>query len=301
VYTAATLPEALKLRHQLKAGESVVTRDGIWLGEDWLRVSRDADPHTGVIEREESLREIRTQIGGLENEVKELEARLEATRERAREHEDRRERFQTDVNRLHREHVDRRAELHAAQARTEDATRRLDQLETELDDVRTELSRSETELRASRSRMETAIDALAELEPQRMDLEQERERMRTALSDARAAAAAAQQHARDLAVQVESRRSSHASLITTLARLEKQLEDLETRRLELVGQLAEGEAPLAESQLQLEREYAAARGGRGRIAGGENCQRRIGRFIARARFSPNGRGSAPGRGPDQSG
>jgi chromosome segregation protein len=254
VYTAATLPEALKLRHQLKVGESVVTRDGIWLGQDWLRVSRDADPHSGVIEREETLREIRTQVGGLENEVKELDARLEATREHAREHEDRRERFQTDVNRLHREHVDRRAELHAAQARTEDATRRLDQLETELDDVRTELSRSETELRASRGRMETAIDALAQLEPQRMDLEQERERMRTALSDARAAAAAAQQHARDLAVQVESRRSSHASLITTLARLEKQLEDLETRRLELAGQLAEGEAPLAEAQLQLERE-----------------------------------------------
>src|ERR1700733_6599280 len=254
VYTAETLPEALALRHELKAGASVVTRDGIWLGQDWLRVSRDADPHTGVIEREESLREIRTQVGGLENEVKELELKLEATRELVREHEDRRERFQTDVNRLHREHVDRRAELHAAQARTEDATRRLDQLETELADVRAELSRSETELRASRGRMETAINALAELEPQRMDLEQERERMRTALSDARAAAAAAQQHARDLAVQVESRRSSHASLITTLARLEKQLEDLETRRLELAGQLAEGEAPLAEAQLQLERE-----------------------------------------------
>jgi chromosome segregation protein len=254
VYTAATLPEALKLRHQLKMGESVVTRDGIWLGQDWLRVSRDADPHTGVIEREETLRAIRTQVGGLEDEVRELELKLETTRERVREHEDRRERFQTDVNRLHREHVDRRAELHSAQARTEDATRRLDKIETELADVRAELSRSETELRASRGRMETAIDALAALEPQRMDLEQERERMRTALSDARAAAAAAQQHARDLAVQVESRRSSHASLITTLARLEKQLEDLETRRLELVGQLAEGEAPLAAAQLQLERE-----------------------------------------------
>ncbi|HXI48163.1 MAG TPA: chromosome segregation protein SMC [Steroidobacteraceae bacterium] len=252
VYTAETLPEALKLRHQLKAGESVVTRDGIWLGHDWLRVSRDADPHTGVIEREETLREIRAQVGGLENELKELEHRLEATRERAREHEDRRERFQTDVNRLHREHVDRRAELNAAQARTEDATRRLDQLETELADVRTELARSESELRESRGRMETAIDALAELEPQRMELEQERERMRAALSDARAAAAVAQQRARDLAVQVESRRASHVSLITTLARLEKQLEDLQTRRLELVGQLAEGEAPLADAQLQLE-------------------------------------------------
>jgi chromosome segregation protein len=265
VYTAESLAEALKLRRQLKVGESVVTRDGIWLGNDWLRVSRDADPHTGVIEREETLREIRGQLVALENEVQEFQRRLDDTRERVREHEDRRERLQTDVNRLHREHLDRRAELNSAQARTAEAARRLGLLETELADVHAELSRSENELRESRGRMETAIDALAALEPQRMDLEQERERMRDALSDARAAAAAAQQHARELAVQVESRRSSHASLITTLARLEKQLEDLSVRQLELAAQLADGEAPLAEAQAQLERELQLRAGVEGEL------------------------------------
>jgi chromosome segregation protein len=254
VLTADTLGEALKLRRQLKAGESVVTRDGIWLGNDWLRVSRDADPHAGVIEREEILRAIGVQVNSLAGEVQELEIRLEHTREQVRDHEDRRERCQAEVNRLHREHVDRRAELNSAKVRTDDAARRLEQLETELADVRLELSRSETELRASRARMETAIDALAALEPQRMELEQDRERMRLGLGDARNAATAAQQHARELAVQVESRRSSHTALITTVGRLEKQLEDLHARRLELLGQIAEGEAPLAEAQAQLERE-----------------------------------------------
>ncbi|HEV7358328.1 MAG TPA: chromosome segregation protein SMC [Steroidobacteraceae bacterium] len=254
VQTAESLAEALKLRRGLKGGGSVVTRDGIWLGNDWLRVSRDADPHTGVIEREETLREIGIQVDSLEKAVKDLEARLDDTRERVRDHEDRRERLQTEVNRLHREHVDRRAELNSAQARTDDATKRLEQLESELADVRVELARSEGELRASRGRMETAIDALAALEPQRMDLEQDRERMRTEQNGARATAAAAQQHARDLAVQVESRRSSHTALITTVGRLEKQLEDLHARRLELLAQIAEGEAPLAEAQLKLERE-----------------------------------------------
>jgi chromosome segregation protein len=254
VLTADTLGEALKLRRQLKGGESVVTRDGIWLANDWLRVSRDADPHAGVIEREEILRAICVQVDALASEVRELEVRLEHTREQVREHEDHRERYQAEVNRLHREHVDRRAELNSAKVRTDDAARRLEQLETELADVRVELSRSETELRASRARMETAIDALAALEPQRMELEQDRERMRLRLGEARNAATAAQQHARELAVQVESRRSSHTALITTVGRLEKQLEDSHTRRLELLGQIAEGEAPLAEAQAQLERE-----------------------------------------------
>jgi chromosome segregation protein len=252
VYTAETLNEALARRRRLTAGESVVTRDGIWMGSDWLRVSRDADPHTGVIEREESLRGIRTQVTSLADEVKELERRLELTRERVRDHEDRRERLQADVNRLHREHVDRRAELDSAQARNTDAARRMSQLETGLADVRADLDRTQTELRAARSRMEAAIDKLAALEPQRVALEQERDRMRAEVSTARAAALAAQQIARDLALQVESRRSSHASLVTTLSRIEKQLEGLETRRNELASQLTEGEAPLAAAQIQLE-------------------------------------------------
>jgi len=252
VHTAETLNEALGLRSRLGAGESVVTRDGIWLGSDWLRLSRDADPHTGVIEREETLRGICAQVSGLVDEVKELERRLELTRERVREHEDRRDRSQADVNRLHREHVDRRAELDSARARSADAARRMTQLETGLADVRTELERTETDLRAARGRMEEAIDRLAALEPQRVALEQEREALRADVGTARAAALSAQQLARELALQVESRRSSHSSLTTTLSRVEKQLEGLEARRDELASQLADGEAPLAAAQTQLE-------------------------------------------------
>ncbi len=252
VYTAETLNEALGRRAQLAAGESVVTRDGIWLGLDWLRISRDAEPHTGVIEREESLREIRGQLSGLADEVKDLEHRLELTRGRVREFEDRRDHFQADVNRLHREHVDRRAELDSAQARSLDAARRLSQLETGLADVRADLARTDMELRAARGRMEAAIDGLAALEPKRTDLEEERDRMRGELGSARTAAQAAQQLARELALQVQSRRSSHGSLTTALSRIENQLQGLETRRNELANQLAEGEAPLLASQSQLE-------------------------------------------------
>jgi chromosome segregation protein len=252
VFTATTLPEALGRRRQLTAGQSVVTRDGVWLGPDWLRLSRDRDPHAGVIEREESLRDIRLRVSRLADEVKVSEHVLELTRQRVREHEDRRERSQSEVNRLHRDTVDRRAALDAARARTADAARRLGELETGLGEVRAELERTETDLRAARGRMEAAIDALSALEPQRLMLEQERERRRVQQAAARAAAQAAQQRARELALQVESRRSSHASLTTTLVRVKQQLEALERRRDELAAQLAEGEAPLAALQERIE-------------------------------------------------
>jgi len=253
VFTAETLPEALRVRRTLGAGQSVVTRDGVWLGADWLRLSRDPEPHTGVIEREETLRALRAEVSRLETEVKNGEHEMERRHERVRECEDRRERLQTEVNRLHREHVDRRAEHDSAQARRADAERRLSQLETGLADVTAELDRTSTDLRSARARMETAIDVLAALEPQRIELENERERLRAEQTAARANAQSTRQLARELALQVESRRTSHAALESTLARLDKQHGDLLQRRDELLRQLAADQAPLAALEAELER------------------------------------------------
>jgi len=253
VYAAETLSEALARRRDLRAGESVVTRDGIWIGPDWLRISRDRDPHAGVLEREETLREIRTRVTRLATQVQELDQQLNLTRERVREREDQRERGQGDVNRLHREHLDRRAAFDSAQARVQEIARRGALLETGLADVQEELRRTDADLHTARARMATAIDALAALEPQRIELESERDRMRGELAAARLAAQSAQQAARDLALQVESRRSSFASLTTTVARVERQLDSLQKRRDELAAQIADGDAPLLMLEAQLER------------------------------------------------
>jgi chromosome segregation protein len=261
VYAADSLSEALARRRQLKPGESVVTRDGIWIGPDWLRLSRDHDPHAGVIEREESLRHLRADGARLAEEVKRLEHALELTHDRVREREDERERRQTDVNRLHREHVDRRAAYDAGEARRQEIARRLAQLETGLADVQAELQSTDADLRLARSRMEAAIEVLAGLEPQRIELERERDRLRAEQSAARLSAQSAQQAARELALQVESRRSSLASLTSTVSRVERQLETASLRRDELAAQLDAGVAPLA----LLDEELAAALGVRARV------------------------------------
>jgi chromosome segregation protein len=251
VYAADTLSEALARRRQLKPGESVVTRDGIWIGPDWLRLSRDHDPHAGVIEREESLRHLRADGARLTDEVGRLEHQLQLTRDRVREREDQRERYQTDVNRLHREHLDRRAAYDAAETRSREIARRRAQLETGLADVQAELQTTDADLRLARGRLETAIEALAALEPQRHELERERDRLRADQSAARIAAQSAQQAARELALQVESRRSSLASLTTTVARVERQLETARLRRDELAAQLEAGVLPLEQAGADL--------------------------------------------------
>ncbi len=55
IYAAADLSEAMGLRDRLAAHESVVTKDGLWLGPNWLRVIREDDAESGVLARKQEL------------------------------------------------------------------------------------------------------------------------------------------------------------------------------------------------------------------------------------------------------
>ena len=297
VYTAETLSEALKLRRQLKAGESVVTRDGIWLGNDWLRVSRDADPHAGVIEREEiAARYPRRRSVRSKTKSRRLERRLE-THPRAGPRARRPPRALADGSESAAPRSCRPPRrTDSAQARTDDAARRLEQLESSLPTCASSFRAvkpscgprapgwkppSTHSPRSSRSAWISSRTASGCAPTWR---------------GARTAAAAAQQHARDLAVQVESRRSSHTALITTVGRLEKQLEDLHARRLRAARANCRGRGTARRGTVAAGTRIAAARGSRGGIAGRANRQRRVGCAAARARCGALRSGAAPGSG-----
>ena len=53
-----TLSAALQMRRELADDESVITRSGEWIGRDWLRVNRGGDPHSGVLEREQRVKQL---------------------------------------------------------------------------------------------------------------------------------------------------------------------------------------------------------------------------------------------------
>jgi len=59
VRTTASLADALRARATLTDGQSLITREGEWLGRDWLRVSRGADPRAGALGRERRLKGLR--------------------------------------------------------------------------------------------------------------------------------------------------------------------------------------------------------------------------------------------------
>ena len=277
-----TLHEALERRHTLRDGESVITRDGVWIGREWLRVSRDQDVHAGVIEREKEMRELREVVAAAEERLQALQAELAATRDRLREQEQRRDELQSEVNQLHRTHSELSAQIGALRTKAEQTAERLRRIETEIAEIDREHEALAESIAEARARLQEGLEAMEQFERTRAELEQRRDELRQDLAEKRSQAQRDRESAQEIAIRLESKRSALSSISSGIERLRQQLSQLQARREELTRQLAEGDEPLEElsatletalqQRLEVEQELAAARKA---LAGAESRMRSL--------------------------
>jgi chromosome segregation protein len=247
-----SLNEALTKRPTLLSGESVITRDGIWIGRDWLRVSRDKDVHAGVIGREKEMRDLRESVESAEQRRDSLQDQIAEARERVAALESRRDSLQQDVNRLHRSHSELGSQVASLRAKVEQNAERARKIGAETGEIDADYERQETAIGGARTRLQEGVEQMALFEEQRVELEEEREALRNNLSFKRSQATADRDGAQEVAIKVESKRSALTSIAAGLERLRGQLEQLSARREELTRQLSDGDAPLEALGAKLE-------------------------------------------------
>ncbi len=251
VQTAESLAHALRGRAALGAGDSFITREGEWVGRDWLRVSRGADPRAGVLEREHRLKSLRTSAAGAATVVEQAEVALSGARAVLAQVERERDEIQGTLAGAHRAHADLVAALQAGRRRASESQQRGERLQADAGEVARERAAAQHSLQRAREELARAQSVLAQLESRHAGLVGEREEHRTALQGARAAAQAAQLGARDLHVRVESRRSTEISVAAGMGRMHEQHAQLTGRRGELEAELASGDEPIIQAQARL--------------------------------------------------
>ncbi len=245
------LPRALAVRRLLGPGESVVTQDGIWMGAGWLRINRPGENESGVLRREQEIRNQRQLTEQLVADADAGEAAHGQIKTRLRALEQDRDNLQEEINQAHRRHGDLRGQLSSARQRLEQSRNQLAQLRTDDGEVATQLQEAEDSLRSSRAQLEASIGQMSVFQAQRGELETQREQLRAVLDQARERAHAQRTAAHEIAIKVESRRSSRESAEVALERLRAQTAQLRQRQDELRSQLASAEAPGQQQQGQL--------------------------------------------------
>ncbi len=252
VRVAESLNSAVSIRELLEGDASVITADGIWLGCDWLRVSRDKDAKAGILSREHEMRRLKSDLRELQARFDSARKLLKDGRTRLTQLEERRETLQRDASSLLGEYSEVKAGLDAAKYRLDQASARQVAIAEESGELESDRISADEQLRESHRCFNEAMQTLTQLEEQRANLEARREELRAELSRVRAQSDEDRQTVQSIAIQFESRRSSKESAAQNLQRMQSQLGQFRSRELEIREQLEQREAPTAESKVQLE-------------------------------------------------
>ncbi len=252
IYAADSLAAALALRSRLAAHESVITREGIWVGRQWLRVARDSDEKAGVLEREREIAALNERSALQAGQIDALRQAVDTARESLRNAEAERDRLQHDYNTAHREASDLRGSLAASRSRLEQQQHRRDHVMMETEALHAEKQEEEQEQAEARRRLEEALAATEVLTFEREQRISEQQQLAGVLDAARERARADQQAAHELAIRAESTRTAQAATDQALLRMRDQGKQMIARRDELAALLGQGDTPIIELEQELE-------------------------------------------------
>lgn len=269
VYAVDSLDQALALRSRLAAHESVITQDGLWIGPNWLRVTRDADEKAGVLQREQELKELTHLIKTLAKEVETAEAQMGEGREQLKRLEEEREIIQRELHQASKQQADVQAQLSGRQARLDQMRNRNQNIEQEIAELQGHEQQNQDDTQAARHRLEESLQLMETFGQQRETLSQQRDELRARLDEARNTARADRDAAHENTLKTRTMSTELTSTRQSLDRMERQLTQVAERRETLKAALAESEAPmvamkeeleqLLEDRMKVEAELGAAR------------------------------------------
>ena len=251
IRTAESLADALRQRAKLGDGESVITRDGVWIGAHWLRIHKSDDPQMGVLVRSEEIERLERDIATTSAGAEEATRTLAAVRTSLEDFEKRRAAAQVVANEKQQTYAGARTKLESSRTLFEEARKRATALEASISGLATDRTAIERAVVDSRKQLRDAGARRTELERELARLERERKQLQEDLAQARKRAEQDRTAAQEIAIQVETRRSSKESASAALTRIKTQQQHLLKRQTELNAQLAATVAPLGDEERAL--------------------------------------------------
>ena len=246
IYLADDLEQARKICRELDETESVITRDGVWMNNYWLRIHRPAEETPGMLTREQQLSQLKGVRLELEKEISSLEQAAAEKNGQIDEAEQKSKHLVEQLGQQQETAAAARARYTEFRTRCEQAHDRARQIQGELQEIQQQQAHDQAEIgnldklleqdRQSRQELQEQHDRLAaiRLEHNRL-LENARDRWQKASDD---------RHS--VALRLESARAQQASAEQSAGRGRVQLSATGARIVELETELQGQHGPLQE-------------------------------------------------------
>jgi len=252
VLIADNLEQAFAKRSELSATQSIVSKDGYWLGANWLRTSKKEADQVSVLERESELAELSIELEMLEEKMELLQTQSDEEIDQLKDLENNWEEKQKLLSVTTKKYSDLRAQVGSKQAKLEQMVKRKDALSKEKSDLLQQLQVDEQAVSQSRANLEKLVDAMAGDLDKRETLNRHREERRNDLEQAKNQARMAKDKSHELELKVANIKAEINSNQSTNQRMHSQVSDLQTRKHSLEKSLEQANSPDDDLQIELE-------------------------------------------------
>ena len=251
VFVAKNLQAAIAKSTSLEAGQTVITKDGIWFGSGWLRVSRMAANKGNVLQRKKEIQTLEKQLQEQQNEINTMVSDLEKCQQALYENEKQRDAVQASLSNAQKVHAQAEAEMSGWESEIEHVERQEEQLQDYLEDVNRQIKKAQQELQESQQSKQDADAVLEVLNVDRQALLEQRDNATFNLDGARNDEVQRRETAHSLALNLESYRSSLNATHASLERMKEQVVQLKQREQSLQASIDDGNTPLTELNTSL--------------------------------------------------
>lgn len=244
IYIAETLSDAFILLENLDIHESVITRDGVWLGHNWLQIKKAVDEKSGIIQREKEIKLLTIEINAQQELINEQEQLLQTVQENLQQSEVERQHYQQQLNEMTKRYGETNVLLSSKETRLEQLQHQAIVLEQERVENEQQLQEVAEQLQQSQQTLTQVHESAMQDSTRRMQFLEQRDEYRTQLETLRQQALMSKQQADDFQVRFESMRNQQHYLQQNILRNEKQLHGIQEKRENLKEALIEVVKPI---------------------------------------------------------
>jgi chromosome segregation protein len=254
VLAADDLGQAMQQRASLAAHESIITRDGIWVGSNWLRVARLSNGDGGVIRRREELDALIVDLEAEQQHEAQLTLKLQDTEDSLKKFEEERLEEQHAMQVTTRQHSEVSALVSANQAKAEQIKLRSERVSAEIEEAKQQFLGEQEAAAEARRVLAEAIECMEADSQRREALLSTRDQTRSTLDSARQTARQDKDGAHQVAMRHQSLATQLKAMHESIERTDGQVAQLHERQDSLALALSENESPLETLRADLEQQ-----------------------------------------------
>jgi chromosome segregation protein len=232
IYIADDLQQALQQQTSLKAGESIITRDGTWIGPHWLQFNGKDNLRDGVLARQREIETLQVKIDVLIENLSINEEQIDVSEAQLIEFDAQKTTLQNQLNEQHR----LQSETGSAISTLENRISQIQQNEKRIfRDIKELNQRKEGEHEAhigATTLRNVALKHSEILSTESDALEDLQQDLQAAVHQHRLASQQLREHSHVLQLQIENLKTNANAVKQQLARLLERLEELKRRESE---------------------------------------------------------------------